>query len=126
MKHSLRITLIAGAGIILLAMYYLFDPVASIWTPKCPFRVLTGWQCPGCGLQRALHSLLQGNPWEAIRYNYFLLLAGPYVVLFGIRTLMPQGKARERLTKRIEDRRVVRLYVITFGVWLVVRNILHI
>ncbi len=30
----------------------------------CPFRRLTGWPCPGCGMTRALNALAHGQ-WEA-------------------------------------------------------------
>nr|WP_081710923.1 DUF2752 domain-containing protein [Prevotella nigrescens] len=94
--------------------------------PKCPFKLITGLQCPGCGLQRALHALLQGNILEAIHYNYFFLFAGPYIFLFGVRALLTQSKLKNKITKIIEDRRFIWLYIILFFVWLVVRNILHI
>ena len=45
----------------------------------CPFRTLTGWWCPGCGLTRATHHLFRGDLVQAFRYNLFVL-----VVLAGI------------------------------------------
>ncbi|ATV29311.1 hypothetical protein CTM63_00490 [Prevotella intermedia] len=94
--------------------------------PKCPFKLVTGLQCPGCGLQRALHALLQGRFLDAIHYNYFFVFAGPYIFLFEVRALLPQGELKNEVTKIIEDRRLIWLYIILFFVWLVVRNILHI
>ena len=49
--------------------------------PKCSFKLLTGLSCPGCGLQRAVHALLNGEPMKAIQYNYFLVYSGPTVLL---------------------------------------------
>lgn len=113
-------------GASLLIIYYFYDPVTTSWAPKCPFKVLTGLQCPGCGLQRALHALLQGRFVEAIHYNYFLLFGIPYLILFGLRALLPVSNSKRRLTRVIEDRRLILIYVVLFFVWLVVRNILHI
>lgn len=50
----------------------------------CPFRTLTGWWCPGCGLTRATHHLLRGDIMQALRYNVFvvailLALAGTWL-----------------------------------------------
>jgi hypothetical protein len=40
----------------------------------CPFRSLTGWWCPGCGLTRATHHLVRGDPVQALRFNLFAVL----------------------------------------------------
>ena len=40
----------------------------------CPFRTLTGWWCPGCGLTRATHHLLRGDLTQALRYNVFVVV----------------------------------------------------
>lgn len=50
--------LIVAAGA---ALYFIFDPAVTRWAPKCMFRVLTGYDCPGCGSQRALHALLHAD-----------------------------------------------------------------
>ena len=39
----------------------------------CPFRTLTGWWCPGCGMTRATHHLLRGNVIQALQYNLFVV-----------------------------------------------------
>lgn len=113
-------------AVLVLAGLCLVNPVSSVWVPKCPFRLLTGLNCPACGIQRFLHALLNGRIAEAIHYNYYLLYALPYAALFAVEWLMPHGKARERLAGVIENRYVVWFYVVTFFVWLVVRNIIGI
>lgn len=45
--------------------------------PKCLFRLLTGYDCPGCGSQRAFHALLHGRLAEAWGYNPYLFFAVP-------------------------------------------------
>ena len=52
------------AGLIVLgiiAVYLIFDPTQSDLFPKCPFMMLTGLKCPGCGSQRVIHALLNGD-----------------------------------------------------------------
>jgi len=39
----------------------------------CPVHKLTGYECPGCGMQRAIIELLKGNLWESIHYYPALL-----------------------------------------------------
>lgn len=38
----------------------------------CPFRTVTGWWCPGCGLTRATHHLLRGDVTQALRFNFLV------------------------------------------------------
>lgn len=43
----------------------------------CPFYLLTGLPCPGCGMSRALVLLAQGRAWDAlIMHPFSWLLAG--------------------------------------------------
>jgi hypothetical protein len=55
------------------------DPSAGGNLLPCPFRSLTGWWCPGCGLTRATHHLLHGDLAQALRFNAFVV-----VVLTGL------------------------------------------
>ena len=40
----------------------------------CPYRSLTGWWCPGCGVTRATHHLLRGDLMQALKFNLFVML----------------------------------------------------
>jgi hypothetical protein len=108
-----------------IVLYYL-NPTQYWFMPKCPFKMITGLSCPGCGIQRAIHALVHGEFAEAIRYNYFLAYSGPYAALFVIEWMMPQNKTREKLSHIIENKHVVYFYVLSFSIWLVVRNLLNI
>lgn len=68
-------------GLLLVAgVYFVFDPLLSVWFPKCPFLLATGLECPGCGSQRAIHALLHGDIWGAIQANALFVVAIPYVL----------------------------------------------
>lgn len=67
--------LIAGA-----AYLYLFEPGKSGFFPACPFRLLTGFTCPGCGTTRALHQVLHGHFDTAFTLNPLLLLSIPFLL----------------------------------------------
>ena len=66
--------LLAAAG-----GYFWFDPEQFALFPKCPFHTLTGWDCPGCGSQRAIHALLHGQFRQAFFHNPLLTLSLPYL-----------------------------------------------
>lgn len=69
--------LIAGAAV----LYFVYDPGEMPFFPRCPFLAVTGWQCPGCGSQRAVHSLLHGEIGAAWAVNPLLVACIPYLLL---------------------------------------------
>lgn len=77
--------------------YYMADPSSGLM-PRCAFRYFTGYECPGCGFQRALHALLHGNVAEAWGYNPFAFFALPaaafYIVVETLRHRYPRLHAR--------------------------------
>lgn len=48
---------------------------------QCTFKALTGWDCPGCGGQRAVHELLHFHWRKALGYNAIFVLMIPYLLL---------------------------------------------
>ena len=88
--RSVKLKRIASIGIVGAAgawVLYTFAPTAYGFYPQCPFRLLTGLQCPGCGTTRALHHLLHGRFEEAFRLNpmIFVLIA---VALFALPSVL--------------------------------------
>ncbi|MBP8758163.1 MAG: DUF2752 domain-containing protein [Prevotella sp.] len=112
-------------AVVALSLYFL-NPCSYWFMPKCPFKLITGLSCPGCGIQRFIYALLHGYWHEAIAYNYYLAYSLPYASLFVIAWIMPQGNAKERLSNIIENKFLVWFYIITFFLWLIIRNILKI
>lgn len=45
--------------------------------PICPFKWLTGWNCPACGGLRMTHDLLHGDFVASINDNVFFLVGLP-------------------------------------------------
>lgn len=60
-------------------LYFLNPEEVSIF-PRCPFLLTTGYKCPGCGIQRALHDILHFRFLDAIRHNIFIVFAIPYIL----------------------------------------------
>ena len=63
------------------ALLYGVNPAGSPLYPKCPFYLLTGLHCPGCGSLRAAHQLLHGHWAAALRMNPFAVALMPLVIL---------------------------------------------
>lgn len=67
------------------AVMFFFNPAEHGFFPRCFFRMVTGWDCPGCGGLRATHQLLHGEVRAAFVLNPLLVLAFPLVVYFAAR-----------------------------------------
>ena len=48
--------------------------------PPCPFKMLTGWNCPACGGLRMTHDLIHGNLAAALVDNVYLLIGIPSLI----------------------------------------------
>jgi hypothetical protein len=70
---------LAGLLVVGTVALYLYDPACCRLFPPCPFHLLTGLNCPGCGSLRATHSLLNGRVSEAFRFNPLLVLSISFV-----------------------------------------------
>lgn len=98
-----RLKVIAGcvALLVLVTVYFTFDP-STVRFPRCPFLVLTGWRCPGCGSQRAIHALLHGDIAAAWRFNAALVSSLPLIALLlvaeAVRTRHPRFYLRVNST----------------------------
>lgn len=106
----------------LLVVYYLVDPAHTAWMPRCLFRTLTGWECPACGGQRALHSLLHCRPGEAFGYNPFLVISLPYAAAVAW-TTFGRSRAAVRWRPVVQHRAAAYAYCVLFVAWWVVRNL---
>ena len=76
--YGCALALAVMAGVV----YFAFDPSQAGFFPRCTFLTLTGYKCPGCGSQRALHALLHGDIAAAWQHNAALLVAIPVVAVY--------------------------------------------
>lgn len=82
-----RSTVVAIWSLIIAGAVYLFifEPGKTGFFPGCPFRFLTGFNCPGCGTTRALHHILHGHFSTAFSLNPLLLIALPFLLFAFLR-----------------------------------------
>lgn len=119
MKKLLILTVLLG----LIAVFYRVDPAQSLWIPKCPVYQWTGFQCPACGTQRAIHQLLHFHFKEAFAYNPFLFVSLPYLAALTASERGERGKMRSLLRKFCHDRRTVYAYLVLIVAWWIGRNL---
>jgi Protein of unknown function (DUF2752) len=82
--HTSRGTLYGASGALLtgvLAYIAVADPHnRDALYPPCPFKMLTGWNCPACGGLRMTHDLIHGNIAAAVADNVYLLIGIPALI----------------------------------------------
>ncbi len=66
------ICLITAGGLYLL---YVRNPAVPGFFPPCPFLLLTGLYCPGCGALRTLHELMHFHFVHALQLNALVAIA---------------------------------------------------
>lgn len=66
--------------LVVAVIFYVLDPTKHSIFPNCMFHSLTGAYCPGCGSQRALHSLLHFDLAGVVSYNFLFLPAALFVL----------------------------------------------
>ncbi|MBN1767488.1 MAG: DUF2752 domain-containing protein [Prolixibacteraceae bacterium] len=83
---------------VLVVIYTKSNPDDSHFFPKCPFKLITGYECPGCGSQRAVHHLLNMKIGSAIQANALLVFSIPYIIILFFAELL---ESKYRFFKRI-------------------------
>jgi Protein of unknown function (DUF2752) len=83
--------------------------------PVCPFRLLTGWNCPACGGLRMTHDLLHGDLAAAVVDNVFLLV--------GLPTLLAWILLRRHQRRPVLTAPAIIVIVVATVSWTVARNL---
>ena len=114
--------LLAGGVLGASVLLHLRDPHQSGSWGYCPWLLLTGTYCPGCGGLRAVNDLTHGDAAAAASSNLLFVTAIPFLVLAWGRTTLARWHGRVR---QVAARRHVVLAVSLLAVALVfavVRN----
>lgn len=121
MRKHLFTTLLLAAAVAAVAVYLLYDPSQSALFPRCPFLMLTGLKCPGCGSQRVIHSLLGGDIAAAWHYNAFMVAALPVIALYSYAEL--RRRRHPQLYNRLNSPAAIWSIFATTVLWWLLRNI---
>ena len=114
-----------GGGVILVSLaiiLFQFNPSLNGFYPRCQFYATTGLYCPGCGAQRALHSLLHLHLVAALRDNGLLITSLPILAYLGLR-LIGRELGGRMLPALPLPRHWLRLLIIAAILFTVLRNI---
>lgn len=110
---------VAGSGVLLAgALIYigLADPHRPDTVyPQCPFKLLTGWNCPACGGLRMTNDLLHGHLMASVNDNVFLLIGLPILAAWIL--------IRRRRHRSWSPILTMITVLVTATAWTVVRNL---
>lgn len=105
--------------------------VSALWNPSdlpdivlCPFRALTGYPCPGCGMTRAFCAIGHGEFARAVGYNALSPLV--FLTMFGVwahalATILKLEGARAALERLVPGQQAAKLLLALTLVWWLVR-----
>ena len=109
----------------LIVLYKCYNPSEYIYFPKCPLRVLTEMQCPGCGSQRAVHHLLNFEILNAMRENLLLVLSMPYILTGFVFDVLKKSDERFlKWRKIIFGQKAIYIILSTVLAFWILRNII--
>lgn len=104
-----------------LATAFVLSPAAAENGPViCPFRLMTGLPCPGCGLTRSWIALAHGDPGTAFARHAFGPVLFALAIIAVATTVYSLARRREPvdLAARAGSRPAVALATVWCTVWL--------
>jgi Protein of unknown function (DUF2752) len=99
-----------------------FNPVTAGFFPLCPFHVITGLNCPGCGMTRGFNALFQGDVLGALHFNalipFFTILFSYFALSLLLVVVRGYG-----LNWKIFTPKIVTAFLILTMIYAVGRNL---
>lgn len=120
--RGLALTVAAGAaacGVMALAATGNLERAAALY-PGCPFRLLTGLDCPGCGGTRAVAALGRGDLTAAFDHNLLTITLLPLLAIAWWKNLLHRLGRGSRLQVSPTAGSIIATAVVTF---FIARNI---
>jgi hypothetical protein len=117
------------AGVVFLGLSAMFA-TSALWRPSdngiilCPFRAMTGYPCPGCGMTRAFSAIAHGEWWRAVRYNPLsplLFLAAIAIWASAAATLLNWQAARSLLARLRPSTLAANVLLLIVMLWWITR-----
>jgi hypothetical protein len=103
------------------AMVFFFNPSTHGFYPVCLFHTLTGLNCPGCGMTRALYALLHGNFPLALKDNALFVAAIAVLAIWSVRFVFLKLKSQPA-TFNVSPK-FLWIFLVISIVFVVIRNL---
>ena len=107
----------------LFPLYSYYNPSQHSFFVPCPFNYVTGYHCPGCGSQRAIHQLLHFNILGALRMNPLLVLSLPILFVgVGVQVWNYIFETQHRIKLFYNNNFIYGYFIVVILYW-VLRNV---
>jgi hypothetical protein len=116
-------TLLAGGVLGASLLLHLRDPHQGGSYAYCPWLLLTGTYCPGCGGLRAVNDLTNGNLAAAASSNLLFVASLPVLVLWWASTVRDRWQGRVRQVAARRHGLLAVAFLVLALVFAVVRNL---
>ncbi len=110
--------IVAIIGIILVKVY---NPEEESFFIPCMLYKLTGIKCPGCGMTRSVHYLVNGNIKQSMWYNLMLIPIIILVIYALYRYIRYLVKNEEIINKVLEN--LLKVFLVIILIFGVARNL---
>ncbi len=97
---------------------FIFEPGKTGFFPACPFRMLTGLACPGCGSTRGLHRLLHGAIISALEFNPLMVLLLPFLLYALVRYTAAAVSGRPLQRHNLDAKYIWMLFGVIMSFWI--------
>ncbi len=121
MSRYIKIGLLI-AIVALAILFYFLDPLVHPIFPKCIFHSMTGLHCPGCGSQRAIHSLVHLN-FAGVVSNNVLFIPALLMVVYGISIPVINRKFEKNYPNLMKHPKTPLVILILIILFWIIRNI---
>lgn len=105
-----------------IAAYALRETGGVGWMPGCVFKNTTGLDCPGCGMTRGSHALLNGRIGDAFAFNPVGMILFPLGMLaVGVEVL---GWVIGKPMRVVSGRWGATVFAVILIGWWILRNVM--
>jgi len=116
-------TLLAGGVLGASLLLHLRDPHQGGSYAYCPWLLLTGTYCPGCGGLRAVNDLTNGDLAAAASSNLLFVASLPVLVLWWASTVRDRWQGRVRQVAARRHGMLAVVFLVVALVFAIVRNL---
>lgn len=106
----------------LICLYFFNNPSKSSFFLKCPLKTITGYECAGCGVQRAFHELLHFRFLEAFKFNPLFIISILVVLIVLIINFSTNEKLKLGIERFLKSKTFVFVVLIIVFVFSLLKN----